>query len=186
MYRILAILGIGAVALHAQGAVSMWSATTPAAPRLFNDGLWRGMSAGVEASIRLPTSSVLFDLPLEFAVGAEYIRPTWSSVVLLDDYRGWTVRASLLWRAGERMAPYIRLGGGASLGERFRREVVWDSTAARRWLPARSFIAFWGIGVRGRLISSLAWYLEAELLTGDELLLLLPLRLGVSYRWGTR
>lgn len=182
----LALLIIGAVAIRAQGTVSIWSASAPAVPRLFNDRLWRGMSAGIETSIRLPTVSAPFDLPLEFALGAEYIHPTWSSVAILDDYRGWTVRASLLWRAGDKIAPYFRLGGGASLGVRYRREVAWDSNAVRQWFPARSFIAFWSAGVRGDLVDLFTWNVEVEILAGDELMLLLPLRVGIAYRWGAR
>lgn len=173
-------------AFATEGSIGIWGGSAPAAPRLFNEGLWRGACVAIESTLKLPTSSMLFDLPLSIAVGAEYIRPSASATDLLDDYRGWIVRGSLVWYASSGTAPYLRLGGGASLGERYARTVEWDTASPLQWQRRPSFAVFFGIGVQGTLAAHFGWAIEAECLTGDEVGLLLPLRLGLFYRWGAK
>lgn len=182
----LAFVVVLVVCARGQGSLGAWIGSAPSAPRLFNDGLWRGMSAGAELGVYSMPMSPLFDLPMAFAVGAEYVQPSASSVALLDDYRGWIVRCSFVWYAGTATAPYLRLGTGATLGERYRHEVERDSTSPLRWHPARAVAVFWGLGVRGILDGAIGWFAEIECTTGDQIGLLLPLRVGVNYRWSTR
>ncbi|MCS7301839.1 MAG: hypothetical protein RML15_04485 [Bacteroidota bacterium] len=185
MRCVLAVLMSGAVAAWGQTTLSINGATAPAVAWLFNEGLWRGMLAGVEVRTVIPHQSVLFRVPLEISATVDYFRPTASTVALADDYRGWIIRGALVWQAANPVGVYLRLGGGVSVGERYRREVAWDSASAYRWFPARSFVASWGMGIQGKITRHLGWNAEAEILTGDELGLLLPLRIGIHYRWGT-
>ncbi len=174
------------IALCTEGAFTLRVGSAPAAAPLFNDGLWRGACAGLESSLQLPRWSPLFNVPLSVAVGAEYFRPTASSVSLLDDYRGWVVRGSLLWYATDGISPYLRLGGGLSLGERYVRTVEWDTASPLKWHRKQSFIVFWGVGMHGMVTEHIGWNVEVECLTGDELGLLLPVRIGLVYRWSLR
>ncbi len=184
--RGLVALCIACAGMHAQVLLGLSVASAPSAPRLFNDGLWRGAAAGVEIAVRLPLESVLFDLPLFATLGTEYVRASASPVALLDDYRGWIFRASLMWSAGQGTAPFLRLGTGATLGERYRRNPPQDTAVMPAWYLARAPVVFWGLGVRGVIAASLGWSAEIECLTGDELGLLFPVRLGVTYRWGVQ
>ncbi|GBD04718.1 hypothetical protein HRbin20_00287 [bacterium HR20] len=184
--RTLLLLLVPTIAIATEGSIGIWAGSAPAAPRLFNDGLWRGASAAVEATLKLPTTSVLFEVPLSITLGAEYVRPTATSTELLDDYRGWILRGSLVWYASGGTAPYLRLGGGASFGERYARTVEWDTASPLQWQRRPSFAVFWGIGVRGMVAQHVEWAVEAECLAGDQVGLLLPLRLGLFYRWGDR
>ncbi|MCX7929857.1 MAG: hypothetical protein N2663_03950 [Chlorobi bacterium] len=173
-----------AVAMRAQSSVGVWAGTVPSAARLFNDGLWRGTSTGIEISSKLPVLSSLVDLPVAIAAAAEYIRPTHSTVVLLDDYRGWILRGSLQWFAGSGTAPYLRLGAGITIGERVAHAIEWDSTSALTWTTTRSLVVYWGFGLRGSVAAAVGWFAELECMAGDQVGVLLPIRIGLSYRWG--
>jgi hypothetical protein len=185
--------GIGAVLIacvgvHAQVMLGVTGATAPSAPTLFNDGRWRGIAAGIEARMELPAASALFDLPLHLAVGAEMLRPTLSQVELPGDYRGWIGRLSLVWQASRTssLRPMLRLGGGISVGQQYTQVPRWDTSAPPQWHWGRSFVAFWALGVEGTMRAELDWHAEIECLTGDQIGLVLPLRVGLFYRWGNR
>ncbi|GIV54936.1 MAG: hypothetical protein KatS3mg039_1454 [Candidatus Kapaibacterium sp.] len=181
--RGMVVLVVASLGMQAQVLLGVWGATAPRATHLFNDGIWRGASAAIESRVVLPSAAPLFEVPVQLALSAESVRPSWSGASLLDDYRGWVLRLSLVWLASQHAAltPSLRLGTGLSLGQRYTHASNGDT--ALTWQPARAMVAFWALGVQGRITSAIDWHAEVECLTGDGLGLLLPFRVGLFYRW---